>query len=214
MALHSPRLSTSPLFVFLVGYAISKDFLYLFRAKFICRKFYRWCHDNWPIGQWMIFHAAPDTAYVNHFFPAWIVYDSNPFRRNKSTSRLCRSARSLRDLTHGSSIRSLFRTYERSTCSKSSIHRKMSIDYLTWVTLLHKVDGKTYSLSSEASLSICPRLPWVTLRSKQKQQQNENGGLLWKRVVAWVQRGRASTYGIVWSGEWGRGWLLKPRSAS
>ena len=132
------------------------------------------------------------------------LYDLNPFRRNKSTSRLCRSVRSRRDLMHGSSIRSLLRTYERSTCSKPSIHRKMSIDYFPWVTLVHKVDGKTYSLSSKASLSICPRLPWVTLRSKQKQQQNENGGLLWKRVAAWVQRGRASTYGIVWSGEWGR----------
>ena len=121
------------------------------------------------------------------FFSRVNLYDSNPFRRNKSTSRLCRSARSRRDVMHGSSIRSLLRTNERSTCSKSSIYRNMSIDYFPWVTLVHKVDGKTYSLSSEASLSICPRLPWVTLRSKQKQQQNENGGLLWKRVAAWVQ---------------------------
>ena len=29
-------------------------------------------HDNWLIGQWVMFHAAPDTAYVNHFFPMWI----------------------------------------------------------------------------------------------------------------------------------------------
>ena len=29
-------------------------------------KFYMWHHDNWPIAQWMIFHTAPATAYVNH----------------------------------------------------------------------------------------------------------------------------------------------------
>ena len=31
-------------------------------------------HDNWLIGQWVIFHASPDTAYmyVNPFFPTWI----------------------------------------------------------------------------------------------------------------------------------------------
>ena len=66
------RLFKSPLFFLLVGYAIFKDFSYLFGAKFTGRKFYRWRHDNWPIGQWVIFHAAPDKAYVNHFFPAWI----------------------------------------------------------------------------------------------------------------------------------------------
>ena len=153
----------------------------------------------------MIFHTAPDTAYVNHFFPRVNLYDSNPFWRNKSTSRLCRSARSLRDLMHGSSSRSLLRTYERTTCRKSSIHRKMSIDYFPWVTLVHKVDGKTYSLSSEASLSICPRLPWVTLRSKQKQQQNENGGLLWKRVADWVQRGAQAPMGLFGVGSRGGG---------
>ena len=64
------RLSKSPLFLFLVGYAILKEFSYLFSAKFTGRKFNRWCHDNWPIGQWVIFHAALDTAYF--FFRAWI----------------------------------------------------------------------------------------------------------------------------------------------
>ena len=24
---------------------------------------------GWPIGEWDIFHSAPDTAHVNHFFP-------------------------------------------------------------------------------------------------------------------------------------------------
>ena len=26
----------------------------------------------WPIGRWVTFYSAPDTSYVNHFFPAWI----------------------------------------------------------------------------------------------------------------------------------------------
>ena len=60
------------LIFFLVGYAILKDVSYLFGAKFTGRKFYRWCHSNWSKGQWVISHAARDTAYVNHFFPAWI----------------------------------------------------------------------------------------------------------------------------------------------
>ena len=42
-------------------------------ATFTGQKFYRWYHDNWPIGQWVICHAAPDTAYVNHFFPREII---------------------------------------------------------------------------------------------------------------------------------------------
>ena len=36
--------------------------------EFTGRKFYRWSRDNWPIGQWEIFHIAPDTSYVNQFF--------------------------------------------------------------------------------------------------------------------------------------------------
>ena len=65
------RLSISPLLLFFTGWLYHfKDFSYLFGAKFIGRKFYRWRHDNWPIGQWVIFHAAPDTAYVNQFFPS------------------------------------------------------------------------------------------------------------------------------------------------
>ena len=39
------RLPKSPLFFFLVGYAILKDFSYLFGAKFTGQKFYRWRHD-------------------------------------------------------------------------------------------------------------------------------------------------------------------------
>ena len=47
--------------------AILKDFSYLFGAKFTGRKFNRWDHDNWPIGQWVKFHPAPNTPYVNFF---------------------------------------------------------------------------------------------------------------------------------------------------
>ena len=111
------RLSKSPLFFFLVGYAILKDFSYLFGAKFTGRKFYRWRHDNWPIEQWVIFHAGPNSAYVNHFFPAWIY-------NMIETSSL---ARSLRDLVGWSSLRSLLRPYERSTGSKSNLRVAQSL---------------------------------------------------------------------------------------
>ena len=60
------------LYFFLIGYGILKDFSYLFGAKFTGRKFSRWRHDNWPLGQSVTSHTAPYTAYVNHFFPAWI----------------------------------------------------------------------------------------------------------------------------------------------
>ena len=111
------RLSKSPLFFSLVGYAILKNFSYLFGAKFTGRKFYRWRHDNWPIGQRVIFQAAPNTAYVNHFFPAWIY-------NMIETSSL---AWALRDLVHWSSLRSLLRPYERSTCSKSNLRVAQSL---------------------------------------------------------------------------------------
>ena len=62
------RLSKSFIIIFSGWLYHFKDFSYLFGPKFIGRKFYRWRHDNWPIGQWVIFHAAPDTAYVNQFF--------------------------------------------------------------------------------------------------------------------------------------------------
>ena len=53
----------------LLGLKGLKHFSYLFGAKFSSRKFNRKRHDDWPIGQWVIFHAAPGTLYVNHFFP-------------------------------------------------------------------------------------------------------------------------------------------------
>ena len=49
-----------------------KELSYLFDEKFTGRKFYRWRHDNWPIGQSVIFHAAPDTALSIFFFFPWI----------------------------------------------------------------------------------------------------------------------------------------------
>ena len=79
------RLSKCPLFFFMVGFTILKDFLCLFGAKFTGRKFYRWRHDNWPIGQWVIFHTAPDTAYVNHeksTLTAWLTRISRQIATN------------------------------------------------------------------------------------------------------------------------------------
>ena len=80
----SPLVLYKKSFFFLVGYAILKELSYLFGAKFTCRKFYRWRHDNWPIEQ------SQHMSII--FFSAWIYkYDSNPFWRNKSTLRLRRS---------------------------------------------------------------------------------------------------------------------------
>ena len=58
---------------------------YLFDAKFTGLKFYRWRYDNWPIGQWVIFLVAPDTAYVNHFFPQ-LDLESSSLARPLATS--------------------------------------------------------------------------------------------------------------------------------
>ena len=103
--------------------------------------------------QWVIFHAAPDTAYVNrsisvssYFLPftrsavrgpaIHVVlvpeYDSNPFRQNKSTSSL---RRSLGRCT--TSLRSLLTTYERSTCSKSTKKSKLCITHLQRTSQYH-----------------------------------------------------------------------------
>ena len=48
---------------------IKKDLPYVFGAKFTGRKFHRWRYNIWLIGEWVIFDATPETAYVNHFFP-------------------------------------------------------------------------------------------------------------------------------------------------
>ena len=82
----SPLVLYKKSFFFLVGYAILKELSYLFGAKFTCRKFYRWRHDNWPIEQ------SQHMSII--FFSAWIYkYDSNPFRRqvDLKTSSLARS---------------------------------------------------------------------------------------------------------------------------
>ena len=51
------------IFLFLVDFAILKDFSYLFGAKFIGDVM------TIDLGEWVIFDATPYTAYVKHFFP-------------------------------------------------------------------------------------------------------------------------------------------------
>ena len=95
---------------FLVGFAILKDFLYLLGAKSTDQKFHRWRHVNWPIGEWGIFDASPDTAYVNLFYPSeFIIWF-------KSTQAKQVDLATVTARPHWSS---LFRNYERLTCSKS-----------------------------------------------------------------------------------------------
>ena len=91
------------LYFFQVGYAILKDFSYLFCAKFTIQKSHRWRHDNWPIREWQIFDASPRISICQSFFSCMnLYYDSIPFRQNKSTSRLTQSLHDL--FAHFSSL--------------------------------------------------------------------------------------------------------------
>ena len=79
-----------------------------------------WHNDNWPSGEWMIFHTTPDTAYVNHFFlprEFVILFKSTQAKQVDHETPLL--TRSLRNLMYWSTLHSLLRTYQRSTCSKS-----------------------------------------------------------------------------------------------
>ena len=95
---------------FLVSFAILKDFLYLFGAKFTGRKFHQWRHDNWPIGEWGIFDASPDTAYVNLFYPREFIIWFKSIQA-KQVDLVTVTARPHWSL--------LLRNYERLTWSKS-----------------------------------------------------------------------------------------------
>ena len=112
-----PRRSKSPVLLFLVGYAILKDLFILVWREIHRRKFYRWRHDNWPIGQWVIFHAAPDIAYVNHYFPREFIMWFQSILEKQVDLETSSVARSLRNLMRWCSLHSLLTTYERSTCS-------------------------------------------------------------------------------------------------
>ena len=118
LAVH--RLSGALLF-FVVGYAIFKDFSCPFGSKFTGRTIL-------PVTSWQLTNRT--VSYISRrsghsicqsfFFCVNLWYDSNPFRRNNLSRPWDFSlARSLRDLVHWSSLRSLLRTYEKSTCSKS-----------------------------------------------------------------------------------------------
>ena len=130
-----------------------KDFSCLSGAKLTGQKFYPWRHDNWPIGQWVIFHAASDTAYVNQFFPAWI-YNVIQIRSGETSRPLDSVARSIAARPHALKLASLtFRTYERSTCCKS---RKRCI--LRYASCLEDASSTVLSLcykplSNKRSLS-------------------------------------------------------------
>ena len=95
---------------FLVSFAILKDFLYLFGAKFTGRKFHQWRHDNWSIGEWGIFDTSPDTAYVNLFYPREFIIWFKSIQAKQVD---------LATVTARPHWRSLLRNYERLTWSKS-----------------------------------------------------------------------------------------------
>ena len=89
-----------------------KELSYLFDAKFTGRKFYRWRHDNWPIGQSVIFHAAPDTALSIFFFSREFIIWFKSMQTKQVDLQTSSLARSLRDLVHWSSLLSLFNLWE------------------------------------------------------------------------------------------------------
>ena len=69
----------------------------------------------------MIFHAASDTAYVNHSFSACI-YDMIQIHSGETSRPRDFVACSVAARPHALKLASLnFRTYERSTCSKSTV---------------------------------------------------------------------------------------------
>ena len=133
---HDPRarFSKSRLFFFLVCYAILKDFSYLFGTKFSGWKFYRWCHDNWRILQWVIIHSTPDTAYVNHFFShEFIIWFKSIQAKQVPWDFIARSVTAWPPALYWSSLHTLLRTFERLTCSKSS--QRQVVCKLLWVFL-------------------------------------------------------------------------------
>ena len=103
----------------LVGYAILKDFSYLFGAKFTGRKFYR---DLMTIDQeeneWYFTPVRTQLMSII-FFPREFIMCFKFIQAKQVDLESSSLAQSLYDLMYGSSLRSLLRTDERSTCSKS-----------------------------------------------------------------------------------------------
>ena len=149
----SNRVRANNLFFFVVGYAILP--LCLVRNLPVENSTDGVMTITNRTVQWVIFHAAPDTVciYVNRFisvssyflpFPRNAIrgpaihvflvteYDSNPFRRNKSTSRLRRSLGRC-----ATSLGSLLTTYESSTWSKSTKKCKLCITHLQRTSQYH-----------------------------------------------------------------------------
>ena len=79
----------------------------------------------------MTFNAAPDTAYVNHFFPARI-YNMIQIHSGETSRPPDLIASSVAAPPHALKLASLtLRTYEKSTCSKSDI-----VPYILGLTLV------------------------------------------------------------------------------
>ena len=68
----------------------------------------------------MIFHAVPDTAYVNHFFPAWIYNMIQIYSGEKAGLRLRRSLGRWETSCIEARFAHFQELFERFTCSKSN----------------------------------------------------------------------------------------------
>ena len=108
--------SKNTLCFFLVEYAILKDFTEIHRSKIL------------PVTSWQLTNrtvtdiSCPSRHSIcPSFFPAWIynMIQIHSGETNRPPRDFVALAQSLHHLMHWSSLRSLLRTYEMSTCSKS-----------------------------------------------------------------------------------------------
>ena len=81
----------------LLGLKGLKHFSYLFGAKFSSRKFKLVTSWRLTNRQWVIFHAAPGTSYVNHFFPRELIIWFKSIQAKQVDLETSSLARSLRE---------------------------------------------------------------------------------------------------------------------
>ena len=112
------RLSKSPFF-FLVGYAILKDFIHVWpeihRSKI--QPVTSWLLTNRTVTD--ISRRSRHSKSQSFFFAREFITWFKSIQAKQVDLESSSLARSLRDLMHWSSLCSLLRSYERSTCSKS-----------------------------------------------------------------------------------------------
>ena len=120
--------------------------------KFNGQIFYWWGHGNWPIGQWVIFHATLDTAICQSFFsPHEFIIWFKSIKVKQVDLETSLVIWSLCNLMHWRSLCSLLRTYERLTMWNETSAGVKKWKAYTWHQLT-KINGLPVSSHS------CPKL--------------------------------------------------------